>query len=99
MAVNVPNAGSYLGQVSQEIVNVRDAFQAILNTNAYIGAMGGAAFLTAAAPNGLGMSAQDAAALLAAVGNHAALAAIYLGGQPGAALNYFANGEPFWGGQ
>jgi hypothetical protein len=99
MAVNVPNPGNYQQQLGQQITALRDAFDALVNSNAYIGSMGGATFLTAAAPNGLGMSAGDAAALIATLGNHSNLAAQYNGGAQAPTLNYRANGEPFWGGQ
>lgn len=99
MAVNVPNPGSYLSQIGQNFVNVRDNLQALVTANNYVAAMGGTAFLEAAPPNGLGMSPADAPAFIAALGNHATFATIYQGGQPGAALNYLANAEPFTGGQ
>lgn len=88
----------YLTQLGTEFTALRDAFDKLVNSNGYIGSMGGTAFLTAAAPNGLGMSAGDAAALTAALGNHTALAGQYNGGAQAPALNYRANGEPFWGG-
>lgn len=99
MSVNVPNPGTYVLQLAQNFVNVRNDFQAILNANNYIASMGGTAFLTAAFPEGMGMTTADANALIAALGNHAALALVYAGGTPGAAFNYMTNGEPFWGGQ
>jgi hypothetical protein len=99
MPVNTPNPGGYQGQISQAIVNVRNDMQTIINMNNYITSMGGVAFLTAAFPNGIGMAEADASATIAAIGNHAALAAIYQGGIPGPALDYRANGEPLWGGQ
>lgn len=99
MAVNAPNPGLFLGQISTAVVNLRNNFATITNLNAYITAMGGATFLTAAAPNGIGLSVGDANTVVSTLGNLAALAAVYNGGQPGAALNYAANSEPLWSGQ
>lgn len=99
MAANVPNPGVYLAQIGAELTALREAFDNLVNSNGYITAMGGSAFLTAAAPNGLGLSSADAAALIAALGNHASLAAHYNGGSQAPAMNYRGNGQPFWGGQ
>jgi hypothetical protein len=99
MAVNVPNPGIYLTQLGAELTALRDAFDKLVNSNAYIASMGGSTFLQAAVPNGLGMSSGDAAALIATLGNHTALATQYNGGAQAPALNYRANGEPFWSGQ
>ena len=98
MAVNVPNPGVYLTQLGAELTALRDAFDKLTDSNAYIASMGGSTFLTAAFPNGLGLSSGDASALIATLGNHAALATQYNGGAQAPALNYRANGEPFWGG-
>lgn len=92
MAINVPNAGSYLSETSQRIATLRDAFQGsqgIVNSNSYLTSMGGAAFLTALPPNGIGMSAGDAATLVAALGN--------LANQP-ALVTALTNSESCWGG-
>jgi len=99
MAVNVPNPGVYLTQLGAELTALRDAFDKLVNSNAYIASMGGSAFLQAAVPGGLGMSSGDASALIATLGNHASLATQYNGGAQAAALNYRSNGQPFWGGQ
>lgn len=98
MAVNAPNPGIFLAQITQAVVNLRNDFQTIANLNAYIGAMGGATFLTTAQPNGIGMTTGDAAVVTSTLGNLAALAAAYNGGTPGAALNYATNSQPLWGG-
>jgi hypothetical protein len=92
MAINVPNAGNYLSDISQKIAALRDAFQGsqgIVNANNYLVAMGGTAFLTALPPNGIGMSGPDASALVAALGN--------LATQP-ALVSALANSETAWGG-
>jgi hypothetical protein len=89
----------YLTQIGSELTTLRDAFDKLVNSNGYIASMGGSTFLTTAFPNGLGMSSGDAAALIAALGNHAALATHYNGGAQAPALNYRGNGQPFWGGQ
>ncbi len=95
MAINPPNPGLFLASLTSIAVNIRNDFQTVINLNAYITSEGGAAFLE----NTIGMSATDAATAIATLGNLAALAAIYQGGAPGAALNYQANSEPLWGGQ
>ena len=64
MAVNVPNPGSYQAQPGQHCIQFRDSLQALINDAAYLNAMGGAAFLTGS----LGMSATDAANVVAAIG-------------------------------
>lgn len=92
MAINVPNAGTYLQDISQRTANLRDAFQGdkgIVNANNYVVAMGGTVFLTALPPNGIGMSAGDAATLVAALGN--------LANQP-ALVTALQNSETCWGG-
>ncbi len=88
MAENVPNPGSYLAKLSNDIANLRNAYQVVLNDNAYITAMGGATFLEAASPNGLGMASGDASAVVAALGN---LAASNLG-------TALTDSETMWGG-
>jgi hypothetical protein len=99
MAVNVPGASDLEAQIGRELVALRDDFQKLVNRNAYINQMGGTNFLTAAPPNGLGMQPGDAAALVAALGNHANLATQYTGGAQAPAMDYKSNGSPFWGGQ
>jgi hypothetical protein len=98
MAVNAPNPGIFLAQITQVVVNLRNDFNTIMWMNAYISAMGGTTFLTTAAPNGIGMSTGDAAVVIATLGNLAALAAVYNGGTQGATLNYSTNSQPLWGG-
>jgi hypothetical protein len=99
MAVNSPNPGTFLVQMSAAVVALRNDFSTLVWMNAYITAMGGATFLEAASPNGIGLNSADAGVVVSTLGNLAALAAIYNGGTPGAALNYSANSEPLWGGQ
>lgn len=65
MAVNLPNSGSYLAQIGQDLVNLRIALDNLLRDGAYINAMGGAAFFEAAPFN---MTAADATALANAIG-------------------------------
>lgn len=95
MAVNVPNPGNFLQATGAELTELRDIFAKLVNRNDYIASMGGATFLTGQ----MGLTAPDAAALVATLGNHANLATHYTGGAQAPALNYRANGEPFWGGQ
>ena len=95
MAFNPPNPGGFQGQITAAIVAIRNNFQAIVNLNEYITSEGGASFLETV----IGLESNDAAAVIAALGNHATLAGIYQGATPGAAFNYLANGEPLWSGQ
>lgn len=99
MAVNAPNPGSFLGQISQAVVNIRNDFQTLVNLNNYITAMGGETFLTTAFPNGIGLTAPDAAVVISALGNLNNVATGYNGGAPAPQLNYQANSQPLWGGQ
>lgn len=92
MAVNVPNPGLYIADLAQRITALRNAYQGdhgIVNANAYLQAMGGATFLTAAPPDGLGLALNDANAVVAALGN--------LATQP-ALVTALANSETLWGG-
>jgi hypothetical protein len=98
MATNVPNPGAYLNSISVLLTTIRDRLQQVIDQNGYIASMGGVTFLTTPAPDGLGMSPGDANALIAAMGNHTAVATGYAGGPPAPQLNYKQNGEPFWGG-
>ena len=93
MAVNTPNPGIFLQQIGTDLVTLRDAFAALKNRNDYIASMGGATFLTSL----MGLTAPDANALVAALGNHASLGVQYNGGAVAPFLDYRANGEPFWG--
>lgn len=95
MAVNVPNPGNFLLDIGAKLTALRDDFTKLVEKNDYIASMGGATFLTGQ----MGLTAPDAAALVATLGNHANLATQYTGGAQAPALNYRANGEPFWGGQ
>ena len=95
MSVNVPNPGLFTQQIGVALTSLRNDFQTLVNLNDYITSMGGASFLTGQ----MGLTAPDAAALVAALGNHANLATQYKGGAQAPALDYRANGEPFWGGQ
>lgn len=65
MATNLPNPGAYLGQLGQDIVNLRRALDALLTDGAYLNAMGGATFLEAAPFN---LSAADAATYVNTIG-------------------------------
>lgn len=99
MAANVPNPGNYLASIGILFTNIRDGMAQCQYQSQYIASMGGQAFLEAAYPNGLGMSATDAAALIASLGNMSTLATAYQGGPQAPQLNYEANTQPFWGGQ
>lgn len=65
MAVNVPNPGSYFQQLGTDLVNLRNALDALVRDATYLNAMGGAAFLEAAPFN---LSATDAAAVANTIG-------------------------------
>lgn len=99
MAINAPNVTDFLNSLTRTIVNIRDDFDRLVNLNNYITAAGGANFLTAAAPNGMGMSAADAATVVSTLGNLAALAGHYNGGAQAPALNYRGNSQALWSGQ
>jgi hypothetical protein len=99
MAANVPNTGLYLDEIATLFTTIRNRMQECQDQSGYIASMGGAAFLEAIPPNGLGMSAADANALIASLGNMTALATHYQGGPVAPALDYKSNTKPFWGGQ
>lgn len=88
MAANVPNPALFLQRTAEQLTALRDDFARLANRADYVAAMGGATFLTAAAPNGLGLGAGDAAALVAALNNHKNLSIQYLGGTQAAAMDY-----------
>ena len=94
MAANVPNSADFQAQVGRELVALRDAFAALVSRNDYVAQMGGATFLQTV----LTMSAGDATAMVATLGNHASLSTHYNGGAQAPTLNYRLNGAPFWGG-
>ena len=98
MATNVPNPGAYLNGISLLLTDIRDRMNKVQQQNEYIASMGGVTFLTAPAPDGLGMTTADANALIATMGNHNAVATSYKGGPAAPVLDYEANGQPFWGG-
>jgi hypothetical protein len=85
--INVPNPGTWESQVGQQFIEFRNAWVAIVNQNAFVAAIGGAATLEAAP---FSMSSNDAAALIAALGNITNLAGTQ------AAIN---GTQPFWSGQ
>lgn len=99
MAVNVPNPGLFMQQISQAVVSLRNDFTTLQRLNNYIDSMGGETFLEAAAPNGMGLVPADAAVVVSTLGNLTALAAAYAGGAPAQQLDYQSNSEPLWGGQ
>jgi hypothetical protein len=98
MATNVPNPGSYIASIGLLFTGIRDQMADVQFQSQYIASMGGAAFLTAAFPEGLGMSENDALALIASLGNMSVLATAYQGGPQAPQMNYEANTQPFWGG-
>lgn len=85
MAVNVPNSGVFLADVGSVITSLRDAYQACLNKNNYLTAMGGIAFLQAPPFN---LSPSDAQGVVAALGNIAA----------SNVATALTNSETMWGG-
>jgi hypothetical protein len=94
MAANVPNSGQFLQDIGTRLTALRDDFQRLVDKNDYVASMGGSSFLV----NTLGMTQQDADALVATLGNHKNLSVHYNGGAQAPAMNYRANGQPFWGG-
>jgi hypothetical protein len=99
MATNVPNQGQFLGDIATFLTGVRDSFGALENKRDYITAMGGVTFLTAAAPDGLGMTTADADALIATLDQHHDLDQHYTGVTAAPLLNYEQNGAAYWGGR
>ena len=93
MAINPPNPGTYLADLSARITALRNAFSGdhgIVIANNYVLAMGGKAFLTALpADGGIGMASGDADTLLAALGG--------LANQPSLATA-LTNSTTTWGG-
>jgi hypothetical protein len=99
MAANVPNPGNYLAGLGLLFTGTRDNLAKLMQANKYVASMGGETFLTAAAPNGLGMATGDAQALIAALGNMANYAAVGNGQATQATdFDFIGNTEPFWGG-
>jgi hypothetical protein len=96
---NVPNPGVYFASIAQFLTGIRDNFVNLQDQLLYINSMGGLTFLTTAFPNGLGMNATDAAALIATLNQHNTLAVQYANGPVGAQQDYRGNGAQFWGGQ
>src|ERR1700748_1339235 len=99
MATNVPNPGTFLGDIATFLTGVRDSLASLEDKRDYIAAMGGETFLTTAPPDGLGMTQADADALIATLDQHHDLTTGYEGGAPPAQLNYRDNSAPFWGGR
>jgi hypothetical protein len=93
MTINPPNFGAFQLQLTQAVLDVRNAMDQANNLNDYIVSEGGGTFLT-----GLGFSTADAAVVTSTFANLASLTAVYKGGTPGAAFNYRANGNLLWSG-
>ena len=98
MATNVPNPGTFLGDIGSLLTGVRDNFTRLVEKRQYIASMGGVTFLTTAYPDGMGMAQADASALIAALDQHNDLNTGYTGGTPAPQLDYKDNGAQFWGG-
>ena len=60
--INTPNPGNYMQSLTQDVVNIRVAFDAILDAESYLTVIGGVTYLETAMPNGPGLTAGDAAA-------------------------------------
>jgi hypothetical protein len=99
MATNVPNPGTFFTDISTSLTGVRDGLAGLLKQRAYISAMGGVNFLTAAPPDGLGMTVADADALIATLDQHNDVHTGYTGGTPAPQLDYQDNAAAFWGGR
>ena len=98
MAANVPVSATYLNEIAIMFTTIRNRMQECQDQSGYIASMGGVTFLTTAPPNGLGLTAPDANALIASLGNMSGLATHYQGGPQAPALDYKSNTKPFWGG-
>lgn len=66
MSVNIPNPGSYLAQLGNDLVALRVAINNLVRDAEYVNAMGGAAFFEAAPFN---LSTADATALANTIGS------------------------------
>jgi hypothetical protein len=66
MAVNLPNPGTFLGQLGDDCTTFRDALQRLINDAAYLTAIGGAATLEAAP---FSLSSADATAIMNTIGS------------------------------
>ena len=99
MVANAPNPGEYLNSLTAQVVALREAFDALINADAYLTSVGGATFLETALPNGPGLDSTDAAAVVATLGNLNALATQYNGGAQAPVLNYRENSTPLWSGE
>jgi hypothetical protein len=99
VATNVPNPGNYLDGIGLLLTAVRDTYVHLDDARAYIASMGGVTFLTTAYPDGLGMTATDADALIATLDQHHDLSVGYTGGASPPQLDYKDNGSQFWGGR
>lgn len=90
MAINVPNPGSYLGQLGNHCTAFRDALNNLVNDAEYLASMGGVAFLTATP---FSLSTGDAEVIMNTVG------AVTPDNSTVEALQAFiATTEPLWGG-
>jgi hypothetical protein len=98
MPVNVPVTQTYLSFLGSMFTQIRDRLDGLDNQRAFINNNGGLAFLTAAQPDGLGMEAKDAAALIAALDQHHDLNVAYAGGPAPPVQDYRDNASAFWGG-
>lgn len=96
MIGNQASLASLNQTAGQLAVQARELAQQIINFNAYLLAQGGAQFVT-----GLGATDNDPAALVAAIGNLADWAGIYMNKPPQQALpfDYKGSTETLWGGQ
>ena len=65
MAVNTPNPGSYIGQLGNHLVALREAINDLVQDATYLNAMGGATFLEAAP---FSMNATDAQFVATTIG-------------------------------
>jgi hypothetical protein len=102
VTVNPPNPGNWFNDISNAFVAIRDDYEDIMNLNDGLVQMAGeagvtpSAFLQAPPYN---LSAPDANALVASLGNYVALSVGFNGGAAPPVLNYRLNAAPFWNGK
>lgn len=91
MAVNLPNPGTYLAQLGNDVVMFRDALQRLLNDAAYLASIGG---VTALEAPPFSLSAADAQLIMSTVGGVTPSNPVVVSIE-----GFLTATEPLWGGQ
>ena len=88
-----PTQASVNSAAGSAALNLRSAFQAVVNLQDWLGTQTNASLVA------LGFTTGDAAVIISTIGNLNTLAGVYAGAAPGSAFNYQANSFGLWGGQ